>query len=286
MAPPDEESGPARCAVVGEARDNPPEEDSRGSSKAPLMRPFPRVLAAVASATLSGAVGRPVSVEVHVSNGLPGFTIVGLPDAAVREARDRVRAAVLSSGLPWPLRRITVQPGALGGAQGRRRTRPPDRRRAPRRHRRAESRLRRGPRLLRRARAQRLAAPRPGHDRPGRRHGAPRPGGAAVRRARGHARPRGCGPRRGDSRPSCTRVLRGQARLARCARPRRLRSWSGRAGSRRRARPGGRSPGARGRRRRSPPPPHDRAARLGQDHAGRAPGRDSSRRSPPTRRSR
>jgi magnesium chelatase family protein len=66
------------------------------------------MLAAVASATLSGAVGRAVSVEVHVSNGLPGFTIVGLPDAAVREARDRVRAAVLSSGLPWPLRRVTV----------------------------------------------------------------------------------------------------------------------------------------------------------------------------------
>jgi len=66
------------------------------------------VLASVASATLSGAVGRPVSVEVHVSNGLPGFTIVGLPDAAVREARDRVRAAVLSSGLAWPLRRVTV----------------------------------------------------------------------------------------------------------------------------------------------------------------------------------
>ena len=66
------------------------------------------MLASVASATRSGAVGRPVSVEVHVSNGLPGFTIVGLPDAAVREARDRVRAAVLSSGLPWPLRRVTV----------------------------------------------------------------------------------------------------------------------------------------------------------------------------------
>ena len=66
------------------------------------------MLAAVASATLNGAVGRPVSVEVHVSNGLPGFTIVGLPDAAVREARDRVRAAALSSGLPWPLRRVTV----------------------------------------------------------------------------------------------------------------------------------------------------------------------------------
>lgn len=66
------------------------------------------MLASVASATLHGALGCPVSVEVHVSNGLPSFTIVGLPDAAVREARDRVRAALLSSGLHWPLRRVTV----------------------------------------------------------------------------------------------------------------------------------------------------------------------------------
>jgi len=45
------------------------------------------MLACIASATLHGVDGRPVSVEVHVSNGLPGFTVVGLPDAAVREAR-------------------------------------------------------------------------------------------------------------------------------------------------------------------------------------------------------
>jgi magnesium chelatase family protein len=76
------------------------------------------VLAAVASATLSGAVGRPVSVEIHVSNGLPGFTIVGLPDAAVRESRDRVRAALLSSGLPWPLRRVTVNLAPSGVKKG------------------------------------------------------------------------------------------------------------------------------------------------------------------------
>ena len=82
------------------------------------MRPFPHVLASVASATLSGAVGRAVSVEVHVSNGLPGFTIVGLPDAAVREARDRVRAAVLSSGLSWPLRRVTVNLAPSGVRKG------------------------------------------------------------------------------------------------------------------------------------------------------------------------
>ena len=51
------------------------------------------MLAVLASATISGVEGRPVRVEVHVSNGLPGFAIVGLPDASCREARDRVRAA-------------------------------------------------------------------------------------------------------------------------------------------------------------------------------------------------
>jgi magnesium chelatase family protein len=64
--------------------------------------------AVVGSAVLTGATASAVAVEVHVSNGLPGFTIVGLPDAAVRESRDRVRAAILSTGLPWPLRRLTV----------------------------------------------------------------------------------------------------------------------------------------------------------------------------------
>jgi magnesium chelatase family protein len=76
------------------------------------------MLAAISAATLTGAVGRAVSVEVHVSNGLPGFTIVGLPDAAVRESRDRVRAALLSSGLPWPLRRVTVNLAPSGVRKG------------------------------------------------------------------------------------------------------------------------------------------------------------------------
>src|SRR6202042_2965640 len=81
-------------------------------------RPFLDMLASIAAATLTGAVGRPVSVEVHVSNGLPGFTIVGLPDAAVRESRDRVRAALLSSGLTWPLRRVTVNLAPSGVRKG------------------------------------------------------------------------------------------------------------------------------------------------------------------------
>jgi len=66
------------------------------------------MIAIVPSATLLGVEGRPVAVEVHVSNGLPGFTLVGLPDAACRESRDRVRAAMLSSGIPWTLKRVTV----------------------------------------------------------------------------------------------------------------------------------------------------------------------------------
>ena len=49
-----------------------------------------------------------VRVEVHISNGLPAFTVVGLPETAVREARDRVRSAILNSGFNFPARRITV----------------------------------------------------------------------------------------------------------------------------------------------------------------------------------
>ncbi|MCU0310002.1 MAG: YifB family Mg chelatase-like AAA ATPase [Acidimicrobiales bacterium] len=66
------------------------------------------MLASVSSATLLGVDGVAVDVEVHVGNGLPGFTVVGLPDASCREARDRTRAAVLTSELEWPQRRTTV----------------------------------------------------------------------------------------------------------------------------------------------------------------------------------
>ncbi len=76
------------------------------------------MIATIPSAVLVGVDGQRVSVEVHVSNGLPGFTIVGLPDAAVRESRDRVRAALLSSGLPWILRRVTVNLAPSGMRKG------------------------------------------------------------------------------------------------------------------------------------------------------------------------
>jgi magnesium chelatase family protein len=62
----------------------------------------------VRSVAIVGVAGRIVDVEVDHSQGLPGFCLVGLPDAAVSESRDRVRAAVLNSGLPWPTQRVTV----------------------------------------------------------------------------------------------------------------------------------------------------------------------------------
>jgi magnesium chelatase family protein len=66
------------------------------------------MLATVKSASLLGVDGHSVTVEVHVSDGLRSFAIVGLPDTTCREARDRVRAAVMTSELPWPDKRITV----------------------------------------------------------------------------------------------------------------------------------------------------------------------------------
>ncbi len=64
-------------------------------------------LARCRSVVLLGVDARRVDVEVHLG-GLPGFSLVGLPDTSVSEARDRVRAAVLSSGESWPQQRITA----------------------------------------------------------------------------------------------------------------------------------------------------------------------------------
>ena len=57
---------------------------------------------------IDGIEGYPVSVECFISNGLPNFDIVGLPDASVKESRERVRAAVKTAGLRFPPSRITV----------------------------------------------------------------------------------------------------------------------------------------------------------------------------------
>lgn len=60
------------------------------------------------SVVLTGVVGHVIDVEAHLAASLPAFTIVGLPDLALNESRERVRAAVSSSSLAWPQRRITV----------------------------------------------------------------------------------------------------------------------------------------------------------------------------------
>ncbi len=66
------------------------------------------MLATLLSATLHGLQGRTVRVEVDVARGLPGFRLVGLPDAALQEARERVRGAIRNAGFEYPPRRITV----------------------------------------------------------------------------------------------------------------------------------------------------------------------------------
>lgn len=77
-------------------------------------------LAVVNSCNLLGLQFQHISVEVHIGPGLPAFNIVGLPDTGVRESRERVRSAILSSGYDFPAARITInlapadQPKASG----------------------------------------------------------------------------------------------------------------------------------------------------------------------------
>jgi magnesium chelatase family protein len=66
------------------------------------------VLAKVTSCALIGLDGTPITVEIDVGIGMPAFTIVGLPDAAVQEAKERVRAAIRNSGGRFPTGRVTV----------------------------------------------------------------------------------------------------------------------------------------------------------------------------------
>ena len=65
-------------------------------------------LAVLYSRALSGMEAALVTVEVHLANGLPNFTIVGLPETEVKESKDRVRAALQNCGFDFPARRITV----------------------------------------------------------------------------------------------------------------------------------------------------------------------------------
>ena len=65
-------------------------------------------LAVLYSRALTGMDAPEVTVEVHLSGGLPSFTIVGLPETEVKEARDRVRAALVNAHFEFPARRLTV----------------------------------------------------------------------------------------------------------------------------------------------------------------------------------
>ena len=60
------------------------------------------------SVALLGLSGTAIEIEVDISDGLPNYTLLGLPDSALLEARDRVRSALQNSGYSWPNRKITI----------------------------------------------------------------------------------------------------------------------------------------------------------------------------------
>ncbi|MGB5143444.1 MAG: magnesium chelatase domain-containing protein, partial [Shewanella indica] len=64
-------------------------------------------IARVATRAAKGVEAPQVLVEAHLSNGLPAFNLVGLPEASVKEARERVRSAIINAGFEFPMRRIT-----------------------------------------------------------------------------------------------------------------------------------------------------------------------------------
>ena len=65
-------------------------------------------LAIIYSRACIGVEAPQVAVEVHIGNGMPGFTLVGLPETTVKESRDRVRSALINSRFEFPAKRITV----------------------------------------------------------------------------------------------------------------------------------------------------------------------------------
>ena len=66
------------------------------------------MLAKTLSATVLGVEAYPIEVEVDLAYGLTQFTIVGLPDGTIKESRERITAAIVNSGFPFPVRKITT----------------------------------------------------------------------------------------------------------------------------------------------------------------------------------
>jgi magnesium chelatase family protein len=77
-------------------------------------------LARTWSVGLAGVTGHLVTVEADLSAGLPGTAVIGLPDPAIIQSRDRIRAAILNSGHKWPDRRITLALSPAGRRADRR----------------------------------------------------------------------------------------------------------------------------------------------------------------------
>lgn len=73
-----------------------------------VTQPLPKSLAMISSRAIVGIEAMPVVVEVHLANGLPSFSTVGMPETAVKESKDRVRGAIINSGFEFPAKRITV----------------------------------------------------------------------------------------------------------------------------------------------------------------------------------
>ncbi|HIT72360.1 MAG TPA: magnesium chelatase, partial [Candidatus Fimicola cottocaccae] len=66
------------------------------------------MLSKIISCALFGIDGNRIDVEVDISNGMPAFDIVGLPDSAVKESKERVKTAIKNSNISFPVKRITV----------------------------------------------------------------------------------------------------------------------------------------------------------------------------------
>src|SRR5690606_14200578 len=94
---------PGRCRTTsrsGSSASGRPSRLDAGAGRAcpPGVSPFLRMLSVLRSGALQGIEAAPVTVEVDIAFGLPGFSLVGLPDSAVKEARERVFAALKNSG--------------------------------------------------------------------------------------------------------------------------------------------------------------------------------------------